>query len=151
MIKRTAFLFTCILAIAPAAYAEDGLSVYNSNCSVCHQAGGIGSPGQFPSLTGRVGKIAASPEGKTYIADVLLNGLHGAIQVSGASYMGFMPSFKALSDDQIAAVLSYVSSLNTPGAPAFTADDIKTARATPKKAKDLIAERKALDAAHPLP
>jgi len=133
------------------AHAEDGLAVYNANCSVCHQAGGAGSPGQFPPLAGRIGKIAATAGGKAYIADVLLNGVHGTIEAGGASYMGFMPSFKALTDDQLAVVLTYISSLDTPGAPIFTADEVKTLRAAPKKAKEILAERKALNDAHPLP
>ncbi|GBQ82595.1 c-type cytochrome [Asaia krungthepensis] len=137
--------------IASTAHAEDGQAVYNSNCSVCHQAAGAGSPGQFPPLAGRIGKIAATAEGKTYVADVLLNGVHGTIDAAGSSYMGFMPSFKALTDDQLAAVLTYISSIDTPGAPAFRADEVKAARATPKKAKEILAERKALNDAHPLP
>lgn len=107
-------------------------------------------PGQFPVLKGRIDKIAATPEGKTYLADVVLNGLHGPIQAGGMSYAGFMPSFKTLSDEDAAAVLSYLTTLGaTPQT--FTADDIKAARATPKKGAALIAERNALNAAHPIP
>nr|WP_306301842.1 hypothetical protein [Asaia astilbis] len=62
-----------------------------------------------------------------------------------------MPSFKALTDDQLAAVLTYLSTIDTPGAPAFTADDVKAARAAPKKAKEILAERKVLNDAHTLP
>ncbi|GBR17204.1 c-type cytochrome [Asaia spathodeae] len=154
MIRRLlpfASLLALPLLTGGLAHAEDGAAIYNANCSVCHQAGGAGSPGQFPPLAGRIGKIAATPEGKTYVADVLLNGVHGTIEAGGASYMGFMPSFKALTDDQLATVLTYISSLNSPGAPAFTADEVKAARAAPKKAKEILAERKALNDAHPLP
>ncbi|GFE97055.1 MULTISPECIES: cytochrome c [unclassified Gluconobacter] len=152
MIKRTVLVMGFLFGTAPIAHAEDGQALYSSKCSVCHQAAGIGSPGQFPPLSGRVGKIASSPEGKAYLTDVLLNGLHGAIDVSDETYMGFMPSFKALTDSQIAAVLTYVSSLNTSGkAPVFSDDEIKAARATPKKAKEIVSERAALNALHPLP
>lgn len=150
--KRAFFLLACALPVAPAFAGSDGASLYNSNCSVCHQASGVGSPGQFPPLKGRVDKIAGSPEGKTYLADVVLNGLHGTIQAGGGSYVGFMPSLKTLPDDQVAAILTYVASLgDTKPAPAITADEIKAARAQPKKAKEIIAERKVLDAAHPIP
>ena len=152
MTKLTALVIGLLFGSTSIAYAEDGQALYSSKCSVCHQAAGIGSPGQFPPLSGRVGKIASSPEGKAYLKDVLLNGLHGAIDVSDETYVGFMPSFNSLTDSQIAAVLTYVSSLNTPGkAPAFSEDEIKASRSTPKKAKEIVSERAALNAIHPLP
>ena len=157
MIKRSLLLLAGVMATVPvlagsAKAASDGAAIYNANCSVCHQAGGVGMPGQFPVLKGRIDKIASSPEGKTYLADVVLNGLHGPIQAGGVTYAGFMPSLKTLSDDDISAVLTYVASLgDIKPAPGFTADDIKTARATPKKGAELQAERNALNAAHPIP
>ncbi|KXV71036.1 MULTISPECIES: cytochrome c [Acetobacter] len=157
MIKHGLRLLAGVLAAAPvlagsAHAASDGLTVYNTNCSVCHQAGGAGMPGQFPVLKNRIDKIAATPEGKKYLMDVVLNGLHGPIQAGGAAYAGFMPSLKALSDDDIAAVLTYVASLgDTSPAPTITADDVKAARATPKKGPEVQAERNALNAAHPIP
>lgn len=157
MIKHGLRLLAGILAAAPvlagsAHAASDGLTVYNTNCSVCHQAGGAGMPGQFPVLKNRIDKIAATPEGKKYLMDVVLNGLHGPIQAGGAAYAGFMPSLKALSDDDIAAVLTYIASLgDSSPAPTITADDVKAARATPKKGPEMQAERNALNAAHPIP
>ncbi|WP_367159384.1 cytochrome c [Kozakia baliensis] len=151
--KKSALpLLALMLSATPALADADGANLYGSNCSACHQAGGKGSPGQFPPLAGRLDKIAATPEGKTYLAYVLLNGLHGSIQASGARYAGFMPPFKSLSDDQIAAILTYLVSLgDTKPAPVFTTKDIQVARSTPKKAKEVAAERQALDTAHPIP
>lgn len=152
MFKCTAFLLTVALGALSVAQAEDGLAIYNSKCSVCHQASGIGSPSQFPPLSGRVGKIAGSSEGKAYLTHVLLNGLHGPLEASDVSYMGYMPPFKSLTDEELAAVLTYVSSLNTPGTPpVFSADEFKAQRATPMKAKDILSEREALNALHSLP
>ncbi|MFS8371132.1 c-type cytochrome [Acetobacter indonesiensis] len=157
MIKRSLLLLAGVAAVAQvlagsANAASDGAAVYNANCSVCHQAGGAGMPGQFPVLKGRIDKIAGTPEGKKYLADVVLNGLHGPIQAGGVSYAGFMPSLKALSDDDIAAVLTYVASLSdSKPTPTITADDIKAARSTPKKGSEIQAERNALNAAHPIP
>ncbi|MCG4261993.1 cytochrome c [Acetobacter senegalensis] len=158
MIKKGLFLFAGAAAsvlgvMAGSAHAaSDGAAVYNTNCSVCHQAAGAGMPGQFPVLKNRIDKIASSPEGKTYLADVVLNGLHGPIQAGGVTYAGFMPSLKALSDDDIAAVLTYVASLSdSKPSPTITADEVKAARATPKKSSDIQAERNALNAAHSIP
>lgn len=157
MIKRSLFLLSGLIAAVPALAgtahaASDGASLYNTNCSVCHQAGGAGMPGQFPVLKNRIDKIASSPEGKRYLADVVLNGLHGPIQAGGITYAGFMPSLKALSDEDIAAVLTYVASLSdAKPAPTIAAEDIKAARAVPKKSSEIQAERSALNAAHPIP
>jgi len=139
------------LAAAPAAFAApDGAALYGTNCGMCHQAGAVGVPGSFPPLKGRIDKIAASPAGKAYVTHVLANGLTGPIQAAGASYMGYMPSFKALPDDQIAAILTYVASLgDTKPAPTFAASDIADARAKPMPASAVAAERKSLGAIVP--
>ncbi|MFT9399896.1 c-type cytochrome [Acetobacter sp.] len=143
-------IMACSVLTGSALAASDGAAVYSTNCSVCHQAGGVGMPGQFPALKGRIDKIAATPEGKAYLADVVINGLHGPIQAGGASYVGFMPSFKGLPDEDLAAVLSYLTTLGGT-AQTITADDIKTARSKPKKGAEMMAERNALNAAHPIP
>ncbi|WP_173583982.1 c-type cytochrome [Acetobacter musti] len=157
MIRKVSFLLAALAGTAPfytisAARAADGLALYKANCSVCHQAEGAGMAGQFPTLKGRVDKIASSAEGKTYLTDVVLSGLHGPITAGGASYAGFMPSLKAQSDDDLAAILTYVASLgDTKPAPVFNAADLAAARKAPKKNAEILAERNALNAAHPVP
>lgn len=152
MTLKTLVLFTLLAASSPALAASDGAALFAANCSVCHQAEGIGSAGQFPPLKGRIDRIAESAAGKTYLADVVLNGFSGKISVQGSVYMGFMPSFGATSDDDLAAILTYLSGLGTTKpAPVITAAEIKAERATPKKSSEIAAERKALDATHPLP
>ena len=155
MIHRSALLALAGLAIVPAGVARaapDGAALYAAHCSVCHQAQGVGAPGQFPPLKGRIDRIAASAPGRAYLADVVLNGLSGVIHANGKTFMGFMPSFKTMSDDEIAAVLSGLSALgDTHPAPVITADEVKAQRATPKPAKAVLAERKALEDAHAVP
>ncbi|EHH68866.1 c-type cytochrome [Gluconobacter morbifer] len=152
MMKSALFLTIFCLSATSALAASDGKALYTGKCAVCHQAGGMGSPGQFPPLRERVGKIAASPEGRAYLATVLVNGLHGPLTAAGSHYAGFMPSFGSVSDEDIAAVLTYVASLGSrKDAPAISVDDVKAARATPKKAKEILSQRQALEAEHPLP
>lgn len=140
------------LPLSGSAVAADGAALYGTNCGICHQSGGIGVPGQFPTLKGRVDKIASTPEGKSYLAHVVLSGLTGPITAGGASYAGYMPSFTAQGDEQIAAILTYVASLgDTKPAPAFTSDDIKAARAKPASGPTLLAERKALEEKKQIP
>lgn len=156
MMKKTLLSALAVvsgLSLAGGARAADGQQLYNANCSLCHQVSGDGVVGQFPQLKGRIASIAGTPEGKTYVAHVLLNGLSGMIKAGGNSYMGYMPTFGAKSDDEIAAILTYVASLGgTPSAPAFTADEIRNARTagtlTPQAILD---ERTKLNAAHPIP
>jgi cytochrome c oxidase subunit 2 len=70
---------------------QRGEKVYASNCQVCHQPNGKGSPGAFPALDGS--PVVNGPRGEQI--KVVLNGRKA------------MPPFKALSDTEIAAVITY--------------------------------------------
>jgi|HubBroStandDraft_6_1064221.scaffolds.fasta_scaffold462016_2 mono/diheme cytochrome c family protein len=79
-----------------------------ATCSACHQMDGKGSSAlHAPPLAG---SDWVQAEGPNRIIRIVLNGLGGPITVSGGQYgEGTMPAFKdAFTDDQIAAVLSYV-------------------------------------------
>lgn len=132
--------------------AADGAQLFSTHCAMCHQSTGDGVPGQFPPLKGRINQIAATPEGKNYVMHVLLNGLAGSLKAGNTSYMGYMPSMAAMSDEDIAALLTYVSTLSgDASAPAFTVDEVKSARATPLQPGQVLEERNTLNTAHPLP
>ena len=141
-----AIMAAAILAATPGAAAADGAAIFDANCAFCHQAGGVGVPGQFPRLAGRAGAIAAKPEGRKFLSEVVLNGMSGRVAVDGEQVLGIMPGFDALSDDDIAAVLSYLTGLDH--APvSVTAEEIKAARARPKLSPtDIAAERTRLAA-----
>ncbi|HWY63904.1 MAG TPA: cytochrome c, partial [Rhizomicrobium sp.] len=134
-----------ILAATAGGAAADGAAVFDNSCAFCHQSGGVGVAGQFPRLAGRVGAIAAKPEGKKFLPQILLNGMSGRITVDGEPILGIMPAFNTLSDEDIAAVLSYLTGLDHAAVP-FTADEIKAIRAEPAPA-DMMAERARLTAA----
>ena len=152
MKKRLLAAILCLSIPAGSAFAADGAALFQSNCAMCHQANGQGVPGQFPALAGRVGKIASTPEGRQYVVSVALNGIMGAITVAGSSYAGFMPPFKTLPDDQIAAILNHVAGLPAgPDATLFTAADIAAVRTESLSPTAVAEKRKALDAQHPLP
>ena len=139
-----AILVAAMLAATMGTAAADGAQVYDANCAFCHQAGGVGVPGQFPRLAGRVGAIASKPEGKNFLSKVLLNGMSGRIVADGEPVLGIMPPFDSMSDDDIAAVLTYLSGLDH--APVtFTAREIGEARAQPKVSPaEIVAQRTAL-------
>ncbi len=69
-----------------------GEKVYNANCAACHQANGKGA-GPIKALDGSA--IVLNDPAKQ--VDILLNGAAG----------GAMPAWKALSDTELAAVISF--------------------------------------------
>ena len=131
---------TLLAAAVPAqaqsgGSADAGSNVYTTNCVACHQAGGTGLAGAFPPLAGHVPELLKRSDGRAYVGKVLLFGLEGDISVNGNNFAGAMPPWNALSDDDIAAVLNYVSNAwdngksLPPDFKPFTPDEIKTLRA----------------------
>ena len=83
---------------------DPGKAVYGQYCVACHQTDGKGMSGVFPPLT----QTKWIEGDKTELISVILNGLQGAITVNGEEYNNVMPSHGFLSDEDIAAVLTYV-------------------------------------------
>ena len=111
-----------------------GRQVYNKpTCVACHQANGQGLPGQFPPLV--KSDMLLEPEPGRVIR-IVLNGLQGPMIVNGQSFNNAMVPWKdVLSDEEIAAVLTYVRQNKDWGnsAPAVTAEQVKAIR---EKTKD---------------
>ncbi|MFP4092968.1 MAG: c-type cytochrome [Cyclobacteriaceae bacterium] len=83
---------------------EAGQTVYNSYCIACHQKDGSGVPGAFPPL-----KETDWVQGdKEKLISIVLNGLQGPITVNGEQYNNVMTPHNFLSDDEVAAVLTFV-------------------------------------------
>ena len=96
-----------IADLRPAAggnAAVDGKQVFTANCVACHQAGGTGLAGVFPPLDGSEW-VQGDPR---VLANILLHGVEGELQVKGTTYKGAMPSFGRLGDAELAAVANYV-------------------------------------------
>lgn len=109
-------------------------------------------PGAVPPLVGRIDRIAGTPEGRKYLADVLMNGVSGPIKANGQPYEAEMPPFRYLQDEQVAQILTWLSSRGqTSPAPQITTADIAAARATRKSAGMVALEREELDHKSPLP
>ena len=120
----------CALVATAAAPTPVGAKLFEANCQVCHQAGGVGVAGQYPRLAGRAATIAATDDGRGFLPKLVLNGMSGVVSVDDQSILGVMPAFNFLSDAEAAAVLTYVTSLGAEkGRPkAFKAADIAAAR-----------------------
>jgi len=85
--------------------AQLGKKVFTSTCAACHQANGMGVPGQFPPLAGS--EWATGNEERAI--RIVLHGLSGPIKVHGQEFNNVMaPLGAVLKDEQIANVLSYV-------------------------------------------
>lgn len=152
LMYRTMIL-AALAAGVPATAPATGPQTYATRCSMCHQPSGAGLPGSFPRLAGRVPVIAKSPDGRRYLAMVLLYGLYGPIAVDGKPISGLMPSMTALTDQAIADVLNHVMTLKPAGKVApFTAPEIAAVRAGARKTgSDVAAERGRLAARKLIP
>ena len=88
------------------AFWDLGKKQYDTpgSCTTCHQPTGAGLPGAFPPLaesewvTGPVENLIR----------IQLRGLNGPIEVKGETYNNVMAPMATQTDEQIAAVLTYV-------------------------------------------
>jgi mono/diheme cytochrome c family protein len=99
--------------------------VYIGVCQTCHQANGMGVPGQYPPLAGSEWLVQ---DVETPIK-IVLYGLEGPITVKGNVYNNKMPHFHdKLSDDEIAAVVTYTRSAWGNDAPPATPEQVAAIR-----------------------
>lgn len=112
---------------AAAALAQ-GKKSYEAVCGTCHGNDGLGKPGQAPSLAGSEWVVA---KGHNRLAHIPLAGISGPIQVGGKDWnMAMAAMGAALSDADLANVLTYIRGSWGNKAGEVTADDIKAIRAS---------------------
>ena len=81
--------------------------------------------GAFPPIVGSEWVTGSEQT----VVRILLNGLNGPLKVKGANYNGAMPAWKeALSDDDIAHVISHIRQWSPNAAPAVSAATVGTLR-----------------------
>ncbi|MFT8368788.1 c-type cytochrome [Acetobacter papayae] len=150
MMRRGVMAVAAVLLLAGCS-PKSPKSLYGNNCGICHH-GGDGMPGSVPPLVGRIDKIAATPEGRHYLADVLMHGVSGRIMANGQPYNAEMPPFRYLKDEDVASILTWLSARGgRENAPAISPSDIAAARAAAKSAGQVADERDALNRQHPIP
>jgi mono/diheme cytochrome c family protein len=122
-------LFACagvetILAQANPALADKGKVVYEQTCLACHQADGTGVPQLTPSLVN-----ASFVQGdKTRLITIVLKGLKD-VEIDGQIYDNPMPPFEtALTDEDIANVLTYIRSNFSNKAAAIKKEEVALVR-----------------------
>jgi len=110
-----------------AAAAAHGKQVYELVCGVCHNTDGQGKPNQAPPLAGSEYVLA---KGHDRLIHIPLAGLSGSMSVEGKDWnLNMAPMGAALSDADLAAVLTYIRSSWGNKADEVTADDVKAVRA----------------------
>lgn len=103
--------FIAVMAMPIAAAADQstrGTALYTEHCQVCHQADGRGAQGVEPPLQDAIGRYAGLPGGREYLVSVPLTGMTGMVEMEGMRFLGRMPSFAGLTDEDIAEVLRHV-------------------------------------------
>ena len=98
-------------------------------CFACHQPTGTGLPNMFPPLAGSDWLSAPKPD---RIIRIVLHGITGPITINGKPFSTpapmMPPQGAALSDQQIADVLTFVRSSWGNNASAVTPDQVKAIR-----------------------
>ena len=96
------------VAVAEAPREVDimalGQRVYVQNCQLCHQASGAGQAGVYPPVM-ESDWVQDNPD---RLIKVVLHGLEGQVTINGNAYNNAMTAFGRLSDQQVAAVLTYL-------------------------------------------
>jgi mono/diheme cytochrome c family protein len=105
------------------ATMEEGKKVYLTNCSGCHMENGMGVPRMNPALV-RSPYVMGHPGS---LIELVLRGsdFFGAKR----SYNNQMASFHALTDEEIASLLTYVRNHYAETGDVISADDVKNIRA----------------------
>ncbi|MCF8303088.1 MAG: cytochrome c [Bacteroidales bacterium] len=103
-----------------------GEQLYNKNCLACHQEDGSGVPGMYPPLRNNphvTGK-------QDTVIKVILKGQKGPLMVNGQYYNAEMAAYNHLSNEEIAAVATYIRQNFGNEAGPITAGEVQQLRDT---------------------
>jgi mono/diheme cytochrome c family protein len=108
-----------------AGGAERGKPIYDNVCALCHNTDGMGKPGQAPPFA--KSEWAQGDPGR--MIRIPLSGLSGPITVNGQEWNLAMPAMgAALSDEDLAAVLTYIRQSWGNKASEITPEQVKAVR-----------------------
>ncbi|YCM44372.1 cytochrome c [Verrucomicrobiaceae bacterium 227] len=87
-------------------YRKEGVKHYSA-CAGCHQSSGMGVSGTYPPLAGSEWVNGPSER----LAMIILNGIHGPIEVAGQAYNSDMGAIGAnLGKKELATLMTYIRS-----------------------------------------
>ena len=105
-----------------------GKTIYDNQCAVCHGAQGLGKPPHFPPLAGNQSIQMGSAVNPIRM---VLNGGYPPGTAGNPMPYGMPPFAQSLSDDEVAAVVTYIrTAWGNRGAP-VSARDANTLRSAP--------------------
>lgn len=104
----------------------DGALVYEKHCVACHGAQGQGAEGAYPPLAGN---RAVTMDSSANLVRVVLNGGFAPATAGNPRPYGMPPFSPVLSDDEVAAVLSYIRAAWGNDAPELTRLQVLNLRA----------------------
>jgi mono/diheme cytochrome c family protein len=104
-----------------------GKKVYDENCLPCHQADGYGVPGMHPPIVGTEWVLGD----KNRLIGIVLQGMAGEIEVDGEIYDSVMAPADYLTDEEIAAVLTYLRKSFGNNASEVTVAEVQKVRDSP--------------------
>ena len=83
---------------------ELGRQQFTAVCAQCHQKDGMGQEGKAPPLINSPWVLG--PQAR--LIRIVLHGMKGPVTLGDRDFNGDMPSWKAMTDEQIAGVLTYI-------------------------------------------
>ena len=107
-----------------------GKSIYNKYCLVCHQVQGEGVPGLYPPIS----ETEWVSGDKERLITIVLEGQEGPIEVKGETYNNIMPAQDFLSNQEVAAVLTYIRQNFGNNASKITPEEVEEVREKLKEA-----------------
>ena len=102
---------------------DSGKQAYVQACYTCHGGDGMGMPGMQPALVGSE-KLAGDPY---YVIEWVLRG-SGMLEGKKSEWPVMMPGHKHMTDEKIAAIISYVRKDFADGATPVTPKMVKLVR-----------------------
>jgi mono/diheme cytochrome c family protein len=117
------FVASCESSVS-ASKMEDGKKVYAANCLGCHMDNGKGVPRMNPSLVNSP-YVMGHPNS---LIELVLRG-SDFFGTTKRSYNNQMASFHALSDTEIASLLTYIRNTYAKTGDEVNADEVKKVRA----------------------
>ena len=108
-----------------AVELEHGEKLYVEFCAACHGRDGAGVPNAFPTLMGTERVLGPAEP----LIALSLDGVAGPLKVGENTYNGFMPGQAQLSNQDLAALLSFVRTAWGNDASEVSAEEVEAVRA----------------------
>src|SRR5687767_7346680 len=113
-----------LAAASLAAEPEPGQLLYNKHCLSCHQADGGGVPNMQPAIAGGTW---VKGDARALAMFVMSGGFDSASRKESDN-SNVMPAFAQLTDEELAAILTFIRAKFGKGASAVSAADVADAR-----------------------